>query len=77
MNFSRTGKPATATDANNNTTSFTYDPLDRLSSVKDAMGRTTSYGYDALSRQVSISNLAIQSPRCCSRLTRRTDCWRA
>jgi YD repeat-containing protein len=58
--YTLTGKPATATDANNNTTSFSYDLLDRLSSVKDAMGRTTSYGYDALSRQVSISNLAIQ-----------------
>jgi YD repeat-containing protein len=55
-----TGKPATATDANNNTTSFSYDLLDRLSSVTDALGRTTSYGYDALSRKTSISNLAIQ-----------------
>jgi len=59
--YSLTGKPATATDANNNTTSFSYDLLDRLSSVTDAMGRTTSYGYDALSRQIAISNLAIQS----------------
>ena len=59
--YTLTGKPATATDANNNTTSFTYDLLDRISSVKDAMGRTTSYGYDALSRQSSISNLAIQN----------------
>ena len=58
--YTLTGKPATATDANNNTTSFSYDLLDRVSSVKNAMGRTTSYGYDALSRQVSISNLAIQ-----------------
>jgi YD repeat-containing protein len=41
--YTLTGKPATATDANNNTTSFTYDLLDRLSSVNDAMGRTTSY----------------------------------
>src|SRR6266851_1165896 len=65
MNFSRTGKPATATDANNNPnnptpTIFSYDLLDRVSSVKDPIGRTTSYGYDALSRQISISNLAIQ-----------------
>src|SRR2546429_6103838 len=59
--YTLTGKPATATDANNNTTSFSYDLLDRLASVKDAMGRTTSYGYDALSRQSSISNLAIQN----------------
>jgi RHS repeat-associated protein len=59
--YTLTGKPATATDANNNTTSFSYDLLDRVSSVKDAIGRTTSYGYDALSRQTSISNLAIQS----------------
>jgi YD repeat-containing protein len=58
--YTLTGKPATATDANNNTTSFSYDLLDRLASVKDAMGRTTSYGYDALSRQTSTSNLAIQ-----------------
>jgi RHS repeat-associated protein len=58
--YTLTGKPATATDANNNNTSFSYDLLDRVSSVKDAMGRTTSYGYDALSRQVAISNLAIQ-----------------
>jgi RHS repeat-associated protein len=58
--YTLTGKPATATDANNNTTSFSYDLLDRLSSVTDAVGRMTSYGYDALSRQTSISNLAIQ-----------------
>jgi YD repeat-containing protein len=58
--YTLTGKPATATDANNNTTSFSYDLLDRLASVKDALGRTTSYGYDALGRQSSISNLAIQ-----------------
>jgi RHS repeat-associated protein len=58
--YTLTGKPATATDANSNTTSFTYDLLDRVSSVTDAMGRTMSYGYDALSRQSSISNLAIQ-----------------
>jgi RHS repeat-associated protein len=58
--YTLTGKPATATDANNNTTSFTYDLLDRVSSVKDAMGRTTSYGYDALSRQIAISNFAVQ-----------------
>src|SRR2546425_8602068 len=49
--YTLTDKPATATDANNNTTSFSYDLLDRVSSVKNAMGRTTSYGYDALSRQ--------------------------
>ncbi len=59
--YTLTGKPATATDANSNTTSFSYDLLDRVSNVTDAMGRTTSYGYDALSRQSSISNLAIQS----------------
>jgi len=63
--YTLTGKPATATDANNNPnnptpTIFSYDLLDRVSSVKDPMGRTTSYGYDALSRQISISNLAIQ-----------------
>jgi YD repeat-containing protein len=59
--YTLTGKPATATDANNNTTSFSYDLLDRVASVTDPMGRTRSYGYDALSRQISISNLAIQS----------------
>jgi YD repeat-containing protein len=63
--YTLTGKPATATDANNNPnnptpTIFSYDLLDRVSSVKDPMGRTTSYGYDALSRQISVSNLAIQ-----------------
>jgi RHS repeat-associated protein len=59
--YTRTGKPATTTDANNNKTIFSYDLLDRVSSVTDAMGRTTTYGYDALSRQISISNLAVQS----------------
>jgi YD repeat-containing protein len=57
--YTLTGKPATATDANNNTTSFTYNFFDRVSSVKDVMDRT-SYGCDALSRQIAISNLAIQ-----------------
>ena len=52
--YTLTGKPATAMDANNypnNLTIFSYDLLDRVSSVKDPMGRTTSYGYDALSRR--------------------------
>jgi YD repeat-containing protein len=35
--YTLTGKPATTTDGNNNTTSFSYDLLDRVSSVKDAM----------------------------------------
>jgi len=59
--YTPTGKPATATDANGNTTSFSYDLLDRVSSVKDAMSRVTSYGYDALGRQISVANPAIQS----------------
>jgi RHS repeat-associated protein len=58
--YTLTGKPATATDANSNTTNFSYDGLDRVSSVIDAMGRVTSYGYDPLSRQISVSNPAIQ-----------------
>lgn len=49
-----------ATDANNNTTSFSYDSIVRLSRVTDALGRMTSYGYDSLGRQTSISNPAIQ-----------------
>ena len=33
--YTLTGKPATATGANNNTTSFSYDLLDRLSSYSN------------------------------------------
>jgi RHS repeat-associated protein len=58
--YTLTGKPATATDANGNTTTFRYDALDRVATVNDAMGRATNYSYDALSRQTSISNPAIQ-----------------
>ena len=59
--YSLTGKPAATTDANNNTTTFSYDALDRVARVTDPMGRVTNYGYDPLSRQISISNPAIQS----------------
>jgi YD repeat-containing protein len=59
--YTLTGKPATLTDANGNTTGFADDALDRLAAVRDAANRVTSYGYDALSRQVSITNFAIQA----------------
>ena len=59
--YTLTGKPATATDANDNVTKASYDILDRLASTTDAIGRTTSYAYDALSRQTKIFNTAIQA----------------
>jgi RHS repeat-associated protein len=59
--YTLTSKPATVTDANGNTASFSYDVLDRILSTKDAMGRLTNYGYDALGRQVSIANTSVQA----------------
>jgi RHS repeat-associated protein len=64
--YTLTGKTATVTDANGNAlgnlpTRYSYDALDRVTSVTDPMGRVTAYGYDALSRQTAISNPAISA----------------
>lgn len=59
--YTLTGKTATATDANGNTTRYSYDALDRLSRVTDPMQRVTTFAYDALSRQTQILNAAIQA----------------
>ena len=60
--YSRTGKPLNVTDWNGNTTTHTYDGMDRLASTTDPIGRITTYGYDALSRKISVSNPAFGSP---------------
>ena len=39
--YTPAGKPATATDANGNVTTSTYDIADRLARVTEAMGRAT------------------------------------
>lgn len=59
--YTLTGKMATATDANGNTTRYSYDTLDRLSRVTDPMQRVTKFSYDSLSRQTQILNAAIQA----------------
>ncbi len=59
--YTPTGKPATTTDGNGNTTVFAYDALDRLTGVTDAANRTTRFVYDALSRRTQVLNPAIQA----------------
>ena len=59
--YSLAGKPVKAVDAKGNATIYTYDAVERLSSVKDAVGRLTSYGYDTMSRRTAVFNLAIQT----------------
>jgi YD repeat-containing protein len=48
-------------DPNNNVTHYTYDALDRLSTVTDPANRVTTYGYDNLGRQTSVADAAIQN----------------
>jgi RHS repeat-associated protein len=61
--YSPTGKRLTATDPNNNTTTWTYDALDRVATVKDSepVPRVTTYAYDADDRTLSVTNAAIQA----------------
>ena len=59
--YTPSGKPATATDANGNTTRFAYDLLDRRISTTDPLGRVMSYGYDTLGRPTRVSNPAISA----------------
>jgi len=59
--YTLSGKTATATDANGNTTVFAYDLLDRLVRTTDAEKRVTTYGYDALGRRISVFNPAISA----------------
>ncbi|MDQ3898832.1 MAG: FG-GAP-like repeat-containing protein [Actinomycetota bacterium] len=44
-----------STDALENTTTFGYDPLGRLTSVTDALGVTTATAYDSLDRKISLA----------------------
>jgi len=48
--YTLTGKLATSTDANGNTTRYAYDTVDRVGQVTDAAGRATAFTYDPLSR---------------------------
>jgi RHS repeat-associated protein len=59
--YTLSGKPATATDANGNVTTYAYDTVERLASVTDAVGRVTSYAYDAAGRRTKVFNTAIQA----------------
>ena len=45
----------TATDANGNTTSYTYNARNEKVSMTDAMERTTSYGYDADGNLITVT----------------------
>jgi YD repeat-containing protein len=56
-------------DANNNTTAFGYDALNRLEQVTEPEGSArTRYGYDALGRLASVTD-----PR--SRVTSYANNW--
>ncbi|WP_395708201.1 RHS repeat-associated core domain-containing protein [Reyranella sp.] len=55
-----TGKLASATDANGNTTHYQYDLLDRQVTQTDAMGRVTELTYDNVSRPRLTYNRAIK-----------------
>ena len=55
-----TGKLASATDANGNTTRYAYDLLDRQVTLTDAMGRVTDFTYDAVSRPSKTFKRAIK-----------------
>ena len=41
------------TDANNHTTTYTYDALNRLTSTTDPLSHVTGYGYDAVGNRTS------------------------
>ena len=45
--YDNNGNTLTSTDADNHTTTNTYDALDRVKTVLDAAGGLTRYGYDA------------------------------
>ena len=59
--YTATGKTASTTDPNGNTTTNAYNADDRLLSVTDPVRWVTTYAYDAMSRKISVSNPAIQS----------------
>lgn len=50
------GRISAATDANGQTTRFSYDNLGHPLSSTDALGRTSSITYDALNRPVSVTD---------------------
>ncbi len=46
MGYDSAGDLTSITDANGNTTSYTYDAMDRRASRKDALGAAAAYAYD-------------------------------
>ena len=51
--YNANGSRMTITDANQHTTTFVYDALERLVSESDPLDHTTSYGYNAANQKVS------------------------
>ncbi len=54
--YDRVGNLLSITDPNGNTTSFTYDALDRLIREESAAGQVTTYAYDALGNLIQMTN---------------------
>jgi RHS repeat-associated protein len=52
--YDENGNRTITIDGNGNTTSFTYDALNRLISETDAMGHVTQYTYDELGNQSTV-----------------------
>jgi YD repeat-containing protein len=50
------GNKLTYTDARDETTDYTYDALDRLTSVEGPNGHTTGYTYDADGNQTAVTD---------------------
>ena len=57
------GNQTSQTDGAGHTTSYTFDPLDRVLSVTDPLGRTTSYSYDAAGNRSGLTDSADGRPR--------------
>ena len=50
------GQRASTTDANNLTTTWTYDGLGRMISVTDPLNHATSYGYNRLGERITMTD---------------------
>jgi RHS repeat-associated protein len=59
--YSADGRPASLTDANNNTTSFAYDRFDRLATTTYPLGSTETLTYDADSNVLTRKTRASQT----------------
>ena len=50
--FDLAGQLASVSNAENETTTYTYDPAGNLETVTDPIGRVTAYGYDEVNRRI-------------------------